>query len=66
MVHTWNPSYLGSRDRRIMVPYWSWQKQETLSEKQTKSERAGGMVQVVERLCSKHKTLSTIPSTAKK
>jgi hypothetical protein len=35
----------------------------TLSEKQTKSKRSGGMAQVVECLPSKNKALSFIPNT---
>jgi hypothetical protein len=38
----------------------------TLSEKQTKAKRAGGMTQVVECLPSKYKTLNSNHSTAKK
>jgi hypothetical protein len=41
-------------------------KNKTLSEKQTKAKRAGGMTQVVECLPSKYKTLNSNHSTAKK
>jgi hypothetical protein len=42
------------------------QKLETLSEKQTKSKRNGGVAQVAEHLPSEHKVLSLISSTKKK
>jgi hypothetical protein len=66
-----NPCYSGGGGRRITVQGQSGQKHETLSETPTKSERTrgrkGGVVaQVIERLCSKLKALSSIPSTAKK
>jgi hypothetical protein len=41
----------------------SWQKCKTLSEKQTKSKRAGVMVQVVVSSANKHEVLSSISST---
>jgi hypothetical protein len=40
-------------------------KQRTLSEKITKAKRAGGMVQVVERLSNKHEALNSSPSPTK-
>jgi hypothetical protein len=36
-----------------------------LSEKQPKAKRAGGVIQVIAFLCSKHKVLSSHTSTAK-
>jgi hypothetical protein len=38
----------------------------TLSKKQTKAKRVGGVTQVVEHLPSKHEALSSNSSTAKK
>jgi hypothetical protein len=56
-----NPSYSGGRDQsqpgHIVF--------KILSQKKKKQNRAGGMVQVVELLLSKLKTLSTNSSTTK-
>jgi hypothetical protein len=52
VVHACHPSY-----REITVQGWPGRKHKTLSEKQ----RAGDLFQVVERLPSKHKDLSSIP-----
>jgi hypothetical protein len=51
---------------RIALRSQSGQKRKTLSDKQTKSTRNGGMAQVVECLPSKCKDLSSIPSIARK
>jgi hypothetical protein len=44
VVHTYNPSYLGGRYRRIMIQGQPGQKRETLSEIQTKAKRVEAMV----------------------
>jgi hypothetical protein len=48
MTQTCNPSYPGSRGRRIVVQGRPGKKYETLSEKQAKVKRAEGVPQVVE------------------
>jgi hypothetical protein len=45
MVHICNPIYLGGGDGRISVQAYSGQKQETLSEKKTKSKRDAAVIQ---------------------
>jgi hypothetical protein len=65
-THAYSLSYLGSRGRRIKVLGQTEQKQESLSEKHTRSQRAGGATQVVEHLPSKHQALNSSPNTAKK
>jgi hypothetical protein len=67
MAHTYNPSYLGSRDqvdcswRRVQAT-----KMRTYLKKNPMKRRAGGVDQVVECLPSKHEALSSKPSTKKK
>jgi hypothetical protein len=53
IVHACNPSFLGGRDRRIMIQGLPKEKHKTLSEKHTKRKRTGDMVQVVEHLPNK-------------
>jgi hypothetical protein len=69
---TCNPSYGKDIDRKTTVPGHPRKEHETLSEKQPKSKKKGGgtgsergTVQVAECMSSKHKTLSSNPSTAK-
>jgi hypothetical protein len=64
-AHSCNSSYLGGRDRRIMVQSQPGQKLTTLSEKQTKSKRTEGMALVEELLPSKVKVMSSNPSATK-
>jgi hypothetical protein len=64
-VHACNLSYTGSGDKRITVQDPSRQKHETLSEKQTKSQRTGDVAQVIV-LLTKHEALSSIPSATNK
>jgi hypothetical protein len=52
LVHCCNPSYWASEDKMIEVIGQSAKKQETLSEKQTKINRTGGVAEVVECLPS--------------
>jgi hypothetical protein len=42
VVHIYNSSYLGGRDRRIIVRGQPGQKYETVSEKETKSKKGVG------------------------
>jgi hypothetical protein len=58
VTHACNPS----RDKRIQIQGWPRQKCETLSEEWAKSKRTRSLAQVGERLPSKHKALSSIPS----
>jgi hypothetical protein len=58
VVHACNPSYSGGRGRRIMVQGWLRKKLKTLSEKQTKSKRTGGLAQVFEHMHNKCEALS--------
>jgi hypothetical protein len=44
----------------------AWEKSKTLFSKITTAKRAGGRIQVVEYLSSKHKTLNSNSTTAKK
>jgi hypothetical protein len=46
--------------------YPAWAKKRDPSSKITRAKRAGNVVQVVERLPSKHKAMSSNPSTTKK
>jgi hypothetical protein len=64
VVYVCNPSYMGGRDRKIVAsPKW---KCKTLSEKETDTKRAAGVVaQVIEFLTSKPKALK-IPVPPKK
>jgi hypothetical protein len=57
-MHTCNLNYSGGLRFK--------QKHKTLSEKQTKSKRTGGMAQMIEGLPSKLKVLRSILSTAKR
>jgi hypothetical protein len=61
--------YSGGKGRRIKVQVWPGQKtQDFVGKKKktkTKSKRAGDFTQVVEHLPSKHKALSSSPSTTK-
>jgi hypothetical protein len=43
VVYSYNPSYSEGRGRRISVQDCPWQKCETLSEKQKKKKKIGGM-----------------------
>jgi hypothetical protein len=52
--------------KRIMISSWPRQKFNTLTEKQQKQKKAGGVAQVVVHLSRKHKALSSIPITVKK
>jgi hypothetical protein len=52
--------------RRITVKAGPGKNYETLSEKQLKAKKARGVAQVVEDLTSRHKALSSSPSTAKR
>jgi hypothetical protein len=62
-MHPCDPSYSGARGRRITVRDWPRQKYETLSEKQTKATRMGGMAEVVKCLPSKLEAPSSSPNT---
>jgi hypothetical protein len=61
--HTWGPSFKWAIDRRIAVPGQPRQKHKIPSEKYPTAKRAGGLPQVVEHLASKHRVLSSNPST---
>jgi hypothetical protein len=65
-THSYNLSCLVGGSRRIKVKGYPGQKQETLSEKQTKRKGTGGTAEVVECLPGDYKALSSIPSTTKK
>jgi hypothetical protein len=62
MVHTCNPSSLGGRGRKVRVHGWPRQKHKTLSGKQ----KNWGMVQIVEHVPHRLKTLSSVLNNAKK
>jgi hypothetical protein len=51
VVHTCNPNLKGGR--RILSSRTGQAVSETLSQKQNTNQRAGGVAQVVEHLCSK-------------
>jgi hypothetical protein len=64
VVHSYNLNYLRCRGRKVIVQVWPRQKQEALSEKQTKSKRTG-IVPSGRMLPSKPKSLNSIPGTLK-
>jgi hypothetical protein len=65
VVHACNPSYLGDRGRRISIWGQPGQKQETLSDKQTKKQKRTGVIApVIGPLPHKHKTLSILSTVS--
>jgi hypothetical protein len=66
VAHAYDPTFTGGRGRRIVVQGCEQMHKKTLSKKQTKAKRVGGVTQVVEHLPSKHEALSSNSSTAKK
>jgi hypothetical protein len=62
MDHTCNPSYLGDRDQEDHGSRSAWAKRDILSQ----IIKRAGVAQVVDCLPSKHKALSSNPSTEKK
>jgi hypothetical protein len=67
VAHFCNPSYSGGKIRRIMVRSQPGQTvYETLFLKYPTQNRAKGVAQVLEQLCSKYDALSSNPSAAKK
>jgi hypothetical protein len=62
VVLAYNPSYSGGRDRRMMVHGRGLGKKHEVLSKNTKCKNAWGMAEVL----SKHKALSSNPSTDKK
>jgi hypothetical protein len=65
VAHNCHPSYTGYINRRVRVQASLGIKQNSIS-KTTNAERAGGRAQVVERLHSKTKALSSAPLLQKK
>jgi hypothetical protein len=66
MVHTCNPNHLGGKSRRIVVQSHLGQRARPHLKNKLKAKGLGGVAQMVDHLNSKHKALSSIPSTTKK
>jgi hypothetical protein len=66
VVHTCNPGYWDDGVGGSRFKGSPGQKHKTLSEKIAKTKRAGGVTEVAQSLPSKHKAISSNPSTRKK